>query len=112
MSTYLLGIATLPTILVVGYLSAWLLGRLIATLTSLHLGIWHRVRPDDERMTRERRAAVMYGLRHGVVFSLGEFVLVVGRDLDEDRRHWAARRLLRRLDVFEPVEDTAGGEQP
>ena len=101
MSDYLLGLATIPAMLLGYVLAVAIVSRTIVALGRVHLGILRRIRPDDERMTRERRAAVLYGLRSGVVYSLGEFVLVVGHGLDEDRRTEASLRLLRRIDIFD-----------
>lgn len=93
MKLYLLGLATPAAVLFGGYCAAWLLARVVAWTSSLALGTFHLIRPSSPRLHAHRRAAVIYGLRRGAVFSLGEFVIVLGVDLDEDARHWAALRL-------------------
>ena len=93
MKLYIIGLATPALLMLGGYCAAWWLARAMSWAGRASLGTFRLVRPSSPRLHAHRRAAVMYGLRRGVVFSLGEFVVVVGVDLDEDARHWAALRL-------------------
>lgn len=106
---YWLGIATIPALLVGGYLASWIVVRVVLALGHLSLGTIHRFNPSQSRTSREKRAAILYGLRRGVVFSKGEFVLIVGRGLDEDQRSWASGQLLRRIALADII-DGKGGE--
>ncbi len=96
MNEYLLGVVTIPAALIAGYLLMAATAWTVAALGRLHLGIIRRIRPDQPTVA-QRRAAIMFGLRRGAIFSRGEFVLIVGYGLDEDRRNWARQRLLRDL---------------
>lgn len=96
---FLIGFGTLPAIAVLGYLSVFLVSRVITLLGRLSLGTLHKIDPDSDRTVPQRRAAVVFGLRRGVVFSLGEFVLIIGTDLDEKARKWADSQLRPKLDL-------------
>lgn len=99
MNAYLLGLVTIPAVVLGGYLGAFLVAKGIALTGLLALGTCHRIRPDGGRMVAERRAAVMFGLRRGVVFSRGEFVLILGVDLDKEARDWAHSQLRPKYDL-------------
>lgn len=102
MTSYVFGILTLPLALLAGYLAVAAMSWTLSALGRLHLGILRRVRPENYEASR-KRAAIIFGLRRGVVFGRGEFVLIFGYGLDDEKRRWAQTQLLRPLERAEWV---------
>lgn len=97
MSTYWLGVATLPAIAIALWLAAIIGSRLLDLMGRVTTWTVRRIRPDEGAHVAARMGAVMYGTRRGLIVSQGKTALILAWGLDDEKRRWAEERLRRQL---------------
>lgn len=95
MNSYWLGLATIPGLLVGGWLVAFLGIRLLGLLSMVSLGVAHRLRPAKSDRQRRALGAAGYSLERGFACAVGELCIIVGLGSDPEKREFAYKKLLR-----------------